>query len=360
MMFEFEKIVTFPFKFTIPSLTQQFIENNSIYSYRLKFIKRFLYLILKNQKHLETIKILPKHDRILWINISAPSLGDTLMDLSSREMLRGRKVDLFTDKNNAELFINDFLFEKVFTEINQVDEFKYDLVIIDSYSTRSIKVKNNIAYKTPYVGMFGFYNGPEVNRVLFSFHQMNNLLGYVKSFDEINKLAKTSISISKKDQEIIKNLKLPSNFIAIAIGGEWSYRTYIKWDQVIEKLISQDKNVNIVLVGSQNAVDFSTRILENFSSYNIVSCISKFSFVQTTEIIRKAQILICCDGGLMHSANAVKTPIVPLFAGLTEQMQLTKLVMAFSLFDSKNVNNILVKDVLIKFNEAAIYVDNHP
>ena len=134
----------------------------------------------------------------------------------------------------------------------------------------------------------------------------------------------------------------------------------MKWDEVIEKLINQDKSINIVLVGSKNAKDFSITIMDKFSDYNLVSFVSKFSFIQTSEIIKKAQILICCDGGLMHSANAVKTTIVPLFAGLTEQMQLTKSITAFSLFDSKNVNNIPVEDVLIKFNEAAIYVDNHP
>ena len=103
-MFDFERIVTFPFKFIIPSYTHKFLVNHSIFNYRLKFIKRSLYLILKNQKHLEVTKILTKHERILWINISAPSLGDSLMDLSGREMLIGRKVDLSTDKNNAELF----------------------------------------------------------------------------------------------------------------------------------------------------------------------------------------------------------------------------------------------------------------
>ena len=41
-------------------------------------------------------------------------------------------------------------------------------------------------------------------------------------------------------------------------------------------------------------------------------------------------------------------------------MQLTQSNLSFSLYDVNNVNNILVKDILIKFNEAAIYVDNHP
>ena len=114
------------------------------------------------------------------------------MDLSSRVLLKDRKVDLFTDNKNSELYQDDAIFSAVFTNKKEVD--KYDLVIIDSYSTRSINVKVQVAPLTPFVTMFGYYNGPEVNRVLFSFHQMNNLLDYRKGEVEVNKIAKTSIS----------------------------------------------------------------------------------------------------------------------------------------------------------------------
>ena len=77
-----------------------------------------------------------------------------------------------------------------------VDKNKYDLVIIDSYSSRSMRVKAEVAPSLNYVGMYGFFNGPEVNRTLFSFHQMNNLLGNIKEEDEILNLAKNHISIS--------------------------------------------------------------------------------------------------------------------------------------------------------------------
>ena len=241
----------------------------------------------------------------------------------------------------------------------QVDKNKYDLIIIDSYSTRSIHLKADIADLIPFVGMFGYYNGPEVNRVLFSYHQMNNLLGYVKNENELNKIAKTSISISRRDKEIIQKTKLPSIFVALAIGGEWNYRTYNKWDFVIEKLISQDNDLNIILVGSDNAKHSASVIMDKFFKYKVYNYVAKFSFNQTAEIISRAKILLCCDGGLMHSANAVNTTILALFARLTEEMQLTESISSFSLFDKDDVNNILVEDILNKYKEAAIFVNNH-
>ena len=356
----YRKTYTLPFKFEIPNYSKAFLKETSVINRWWKYIKRYIYIVIKRQHKLEVFNILPKYKKILWINVSAPSLGDSLMDLSGRLLLKDCKVDLFTDKKNSDLYKDDFLFSKVFTDIKQVGECRYDLVVLDSYSTRSVDIKVKIARVTPFVGMFGYYNGPEVNRVLFSFHQMNNLLGYVKNENELNKIARTSISISSADQKLIQKTELPSSFIAIVIGGEWNYRTYNKWDCVIEKLISKDNNINIVLIGSDNAKDKAKVIFEKFGNYNIFNCVAKFTFNQTAEIISRAQILLCCDGGLMHSANAVNTTIVALFARLTEEMQLTESISSFSLFDKDNVNNILVEDILNKYKEASIFVHNHP
>ena len=359
-MSKFSKTHTMPFKFGIPNYTQDFLDQTPVIKRWLKFIKRYLYIVLKGQRNLEVFKISPDHKNILWINISAPSLGDSLMDLSSRIMLKGRSIDLFTDKKNAHIYINDYVFDSIYTKIESVSHSKYDLVIIDSYSSRSIDVKSKIAIITPFIGMFGYYNGPEVNRVLFSFHQMNHLLGYAESESMINLTAKASMSISRSDQKVIDQANLPEKYIAIVLGGEWDYRTYGKWDEVIERILTKNKQTNIVFIGSGNAEDIAKVLLSQFSKNNVFNCVAKYSFNQTAQIIKQAQILLCCDGGLMHAANAVNTPIVPLFARLTPQMQLTDAINAFPLFDKSDVNNISVEAVLEKYNKASNFVGSHP
>jgi ADP-heptose:LPS heptosyltransferase len=356
----YKKTYVLPFKFHIPNYAQEFLKKKSVIKTWLKFIKRHLYIILRRQKSREIYNIGPEHKNILWINISASSLGDSLMDLSGRVLLKDRKIDLYTDKKNANLYQNDFIFSKIFTHNNKVDSNRYDLVIIDSYSTRSINIKAKIAPFTVFVGMFGYYNGPEVNRVLFSFHQLNHLLGYINNEVEVNKIAKSSMSISIKDQNVIQEAKLPRRYIAIALGGEWSYRTYNEWDKVVEKLLINDNNLNVIVLGSDNGIISAKKIMDKFSHMNVFDCVAKFTFNQTSQIIKQAQILLCCDGGLMHSANAVNTPIVALFAKLTAQMQLTESICAFSLYDKNNVNNISVQQILQKYNEAANFVCGHP
>jgi hypothetical protein len=358
-MFGFEKTYTLPFKYEIPNYTSVFLEESSITKRYIKFIKRFIYITIKRQAALEIRQILPKHRNILWINLSAPSLGDSLMDLSSRVLLKGKEVDLFTDKKNANLYQDDSVFSRIFTQKADVVQHKYDLVILDSYSTRSIDIKTQILPLNPFVGMFGYFNGPEVNRVLFSFHRMNQLLGYVNSETELNKVARPSMAIEINNLPSIEGLNLPSSYIAIALGGEWAYRTYNKWGEVIDKLTKKNDKLNLVFVGSDNAKESAKALTEAFPRDNIFNCVAKFTFNQTAQIIKGASILLCCDGGLMHSANAVKTPILPLFAKLTPLMQLTESIQAFPLFDANNVNNIPVEDILVKYIEATNSLNNH-
>ena len=356
----FKLVYHLPFKFEIPNYTKEFLENSSLLKLRIKFFRRFLYILSKKQKSLEMFNILPIHKTILWINIAAPSLGDTLMDLSSRVLLSGRKVDLFTDKKNADLYKSDSIFSSIYIDRKEVKKRSYDLVIMDSYSTRSFSVKANVAPLTKFIGMFGFYNGPEVNRVLFSFHRMNKILGYIKNEEEIKKLAKSSLNISIHDKKIINKLRLPETYITIALGGEWDYRTYKKWIIVIEKLIGDDAKLNIVLLGSTNAKYFALEIMDKFNNFNLTDCVDRFTFNQTAEIIKLSKFLLCCDGGLMHAANAVNTPIVSLFARLSPEMQLTDSISNFSVYDKENVNNILVEDVFEQYQAATNYVHrNH-
>lgn len=359
-MSSYKKVYTLPFKFEIPNYINDFLNNRSLIKTWIKFSKRFLFILFKRQKNLEVFSILPHHENILWINVSAPSFGDTLMDLSSRVLLQDRHLDLFVNKKNVQLYVDDNIFNNVYSSEGSINSKKYDLVIIDSYSTRSLNIKAKIMPKIEFVSIFGYFNGPEVNRVLFSFHKMNKLLGYTKSEDYINSHAKTSLSISKMDQVLINKVSLPDNYIAIVLGGEWGYRSYNNWDKVIEYILKGNNSTNIVLLGSDNASIISKRIFKKISNNNMFNHVAKYSFNQTAEIIDQADILLCCDGGLMHAANALNKTVVPLFAKLSPEMQLTDCINAFPLFDKEDVNNISFEKIVEKYNEAVSFFDNHP
>ena len=149
-MFAFNRTYKLPFKYAIPTYTKQYLKNKNIYQRFIKFFKRYIFIVIKGQKNLETFSILPRHHKILWINFSASSLGDSLMDLSSRVMLIDKNVDLFTNKKNKHIYQDDEIFNNVFSQINEIQNIKYNIVILDSYSSKIIKAKSLIAPKSPY------------------------------------------------------------------------------------------------------------------------------------------------------------------------------------------------------------------
>ena len=310
-------------------------------------MKRYLFIILKREFKNEKDKISDSHKKILWINKSAPSLGDSLMDLSSRVLIESKNIDLLTDKKNSFIYENDDIFKDTFHETRDLLGKVYDLIILDSYSTRTIRLKNKLFPNTDFVSMFGFFNGPEVNRVLFSFHRLNNLLGKEIPSAEIENIARPSMSITN-----VKSIKLPNDYIAIALGGEWEYRTYKYWTELVTIILREYKNINVVLVGSKNGKDYANSIMSKFPKHHILDCVGKYSFKETAKIISKSNIFIGCDGGLMHVANCFERILVPLFARLEPKMQLTKTIIAYSEYDKDNVSNISVDAIIRNFDRA--------
>ena len=356
-MFSFNRTYKLPFKYKVQNDAIIYLHQNSIFKRYLKFLKRYFIVHFLRQHSLELGNINKKYKNILWVNISAPSFGDSLMDLSSRVLLQDKNVDLFTNIADSDIYLEDKIFSNVFTDKKLIDQKKYNLVILDSYSTRSLKVKFDIAPSTPFVGMYGFYNGPDINRTLFSFHRLNHLLGYINTEKRINEIAKPSLTISENDKALVKVLNLPTKYIVVALGGEWPFRTFTKWDALLKKLLYEDNNLNIVIVGSSNGGHSAKIIMDQFENFNVYDCVSQFSFTQTAYIIKKGEVLFCCDGGLMHAACAVDTCIIPLFARVNQQMRLTNSTNAYPLFDNKDVNNINTEDIYKKYLEAKEFLN---
>ena len=358
-MLDFHRTYNLPFKYSIPNYISIHLKKVKLYSRFMKFLRRYLYLIFLRQKNLEISRILPSHQKILWINVSAPSLGDSLMDLSSRRLLTGKTIDLYTDEKNSNLYLNDKYFNKVFSNFNDLSTYEYDLVILDSFSSRTIKIKAKIAPKIVFVGMFGYFNGPEVNRILYSYHQMNALLGYPMTEEAIIDNAQNSLKISSQDKKIVGDI-VPKDYITISLGGEWKYKTYQKWSEVINQLLLDNKNIKIIFVGSKNALRTSKQLLNIFPKDQLLDFTSILSFNQTAEVIRKSEVFLCCDGGLLHAATALNANIVALFARLTPEMLLTKKTNHFSLYNEENVNNISSTEVVSSYYEAISFLDSHP
>ena len=345
-MLGFGRTYTTPFKEKIPASVDDFFRRVSIFKRFNRFFGRFVYaeITLRNSQKIE--QITHKHQKILWIQWVDSYLGDSLMDLSGRLLLKGRRIDLLTQKNIAKIYQNDEIFTKIFSNPNACSN-DYDLIIIGSYRQREIKVMPKYLLSIPHVSLYGYYNVDDFNRLYFSFYRFNQLLSNSYDSHYLSHVARPTLPITLKDKNLVNAFHFPDNFITIVVGGANKERIFQKWHEVIDQLIHQKISKYIVLVGLQNAKQEAKSMAGKYPN-NIINMVGKCSFNQTAEVIKKSIMLICADGGLLHSANAVGTPVIGLFYYIDPLVRLININPSYGLVDKNNINNIETHDIVSK------------
>jgi len=336
------------FNGSFPNDVADYISRTSAISRAWIVLKRHLNLLIKRQLPLIRTEI-GGAKKILWINSISPAIGDSLMDLASRSLLKHvPQLDLYTGKLSSELFKYDYIFKNVHSTLDNIIQ-SYDLIILDAYSSRSIKIKCKFFKKTPFVTLHGHYRGPMFNRSLFNYLRINELLGNPFSPDDIIKTSHSRITLRENDYIETKAIDFDSKVLSIAIGGEHSTRTYKNWSAVINGILSKNINVKVLLLGSTNAVLDCNNIYKNCASFKnrIIDCVDKLSIRQAAAAIEKSNVLLCADGGLMHIANAVNTPTISLFAKYKPEWRYT-IEKYIPFYVDKDVNSIDAKKIVLK------------
>lgn len=300
-------------------------------------------------------RIEARHRRILWVNLAAPSLGDSLMDLAARTLLCDKNLILLTDRKNAQLYENDCFFSEVYTSARCVREAfqskPFDLVICDAFAPRVMLKKILAAPRVDFVGLYGFLNGFEVHRTYFAFARMMELLG----LDRINEPIRPTITLPSGSRA-----KPPGVDVCIAIGGEWLFRTYDHWCPVVSWLIEQGYSVS--LVGSANGIRKASEILEIAPS--VRSTVGALSLPEVVMEIAKARVFIGADGGLWHIACAIPLPSVVLFADCqifdnegNHVTRETRDIVCETLYDHFQVSNVHADSVVKAFQRLSARID---
>ena len=337
-----EFTTSLPKSLFVPSAANKFIESRTAYQFYwlLKFAKRyFVYWVIGRVFGLVSEReVIAGEKNILWINFSAPSLGDSLMDLSARVLLADRKLDLFTSKKNSKLYRRDQWFTGVFDSARKITK-KYDLVICDSFAPRVLVKKLRVAPLTPMVSMYGFLNGFDLNRTYFAFARMLDLL------------SKNPVDFRVKPYLTVCSDLQTNADLCIAVGGEWSFRTYRYWDLVVERLVQQ--NVRVHLIGGPNGRSDHERLVRLFP--NITSSVGN-RLDEVSSEIANTPFFMGADGGLWHMACALDRPTVALFADCEifdadggRVMRDTRDMVCEILYDDNEVSNIRPEDVVEAF-----------
>ncbi|NYT27519.1 MAG: lipopolysaccharide heptosyltransferase family protein [Candidatus Thiodubiliella endoseptemdiera] len=346
-MLRFYRTYTTPFKEKIPTFVEVFFLRVPLFKRFLRFFGRYIYseITLRDSQKLNTIT--KQHKKILWVQWVDSYLGDSLMDLSSRILLKDKEIDLLTKENVANIYQNDTIFRHIFTDPKQCASNQYDLLIIDSYRQRSLKVLTKDLLQLPHISLYGYYNVDDFNRLYFSFFHINKLTGCHYNQQQIEQIAKPLLPISKQDKITISSLNLPNNFIAIVIGSASVDRNFNKWDVIVDAIFTQDIVENIVLIGAKNA-KIEARKIQRKHPNKIIDTTGRCSFNQTAQIIKKSNLLVCADGGLLHAANAVLTPVVALFYHIEPTTRLIKINKSIALMGKNNMGHIQSDTIIEK------------
>ncbi len=282
--------------------------------------------------------------KILWIGCHSDSIGDSLMELSARSLLKNYELHVLASKNNASIFENDPFFKNVYTNPTLIND-KYDFLILDYFTTKSIKLKNKFFHNIPFFCINEFLYGPDFNRLKLGYCRIAMLLNMPISDIKYNYY----IADQKVDFKKEKNLL----YVGISIGGEDPLRTFNNFDKLIQKLNSEVTNLKFILIGSSNGQMQAKKLMNHFN--NVENFVGKLSIQESAFVIKQCSIFICCDGGLMHIAQAFDIPIISLFWKFYPEFRLScEAHIKLSLFDKSDVNNISINQIVEKFYQSNI------
>ncbi len=337
-----------PFRHELPSSAEAYVESVSDFKIAWRRLKRDVNFLLHGQRKLQVDRIDVKaHRKILWIHHGTPQVGDSLTDLAARELLRGAvdRVDLLTDKHLVPLYQSDEIFQQAASNPDELPR-DYDLVLLHSASSRSVRDKFKHFREVQFAHVYGVYTGPELNRTLFGYFRLAELLGLSLSTQAIDKMACPSMHCSPQEAANIAGLNLPPGALALCIGGVRDWCTYMQWPEFIGALRARGVSCPIVLLGSSNGLDMRDQILRVNGPEGIIDRVSQHSLGEVHEIMRRSALVVCADGGLLHVAHTARVPVVTLFAGISEpRFRLTAANRTRWLYGAKWVNDVSHADL---------------
>lgn len=352
-----------PFPQALPSSVDVYVQRTSVWKVARRRAMRSLNLRLHGQTAQLRTHIDPAvHRRLLWIHHGTPQVGDSLTDLAARELLKGKfeRVDLLTDAHLLQLYRSDEVFTQVAATPAELPG-PYDLILLHSASSRSIKDKLAHYRKVPFVHVYGFYTGPELNRTLFGYYRIAQLLGLDMTEQDLERMACPSMRASAAEEAAIAKLGLPSDAIVMAIGGVRDWCTYQQWPQVLRGLHEAGVTRPVVLIGSDNGLATRDQIVAASTGMTLIDRVAQHTLGEVQALMRQAALVVCADGGLLHLAHTARVPVVTLFAGISEpRFRLTSANRTRWLYGANWVNDVPAAELVASITQSLAGADKSP
>lgn len=296
-----------------------FLQRTSHVSVAKKYLHRRLRLALSGQASRE-VQHVAENAHVLWIYGGKASVGDAVMDLSGRALLRGREapVDLLIAPSLKAVFEGDDIFRHVYDDPTAVNAADYDVVVMQEFNYPTLRIKRRHFAALPFACLFRFFHGPDRNQTQFSLAAVNDVFALGLGPDTLFSRAKPYLRAETELPDAIEQQLPQRPFLAIAMGGVEPRRTYAHWRECLaayDEAYVPGMPAGIVLLGSGNGAEAASALMQaQFTHLQLASFVGELSLRDAKRVIANAALFVGADGGLMHVAHTTPTPSVTLFA----------------------------------------------
>lgn len=267
------------------------------------------------------MEIVRKKLKILIIRLS--SIGDIILTTPIIRCLKQQinaDIDFLTKKNFENLLKSNPNITQIFGLSENKKELldllkskKYDFIIDLQNNLRSFKIRFAIGVKS-YV--YSKNNFKRYLLIQFGYDLLNNHV-VDRYFKTIKKL---QIKNDKKgiDYFVRNNTSIEfdtnQDYLVWCIGGthETKKLSFIQISDVLSHL-----NLTVILIGSSEDMELSQKIIQNTDSKTVYNFCGKTSIEQSAYLLKKSQLVLTNDTGMMHIASAFNSPIIS-FWGCTK------------------------------------------
>jgi heptosyltransferase-2 len=127
-------------------------------------------------------------------------------------------------------------------------------------------------------------------------------------------------SVVQSCENILKEKNVTLPYVTMAPGARHFTKRWPaeKYAEVINYL-HRTRGLRTVLVGGPTDNITTQEVLEKTERRNTVSLAGQISLTETAEIIRRSQLLITNDSGLMHVGSAMGLPLIAIFGSTVQE-----------------------------------------
>lgn len=266
----------------------------------------------------------PAGARVLVAYFGADNIGDALMDMAGRRLLKGSgwQVDLLVDPRLAPLFAEDDVFARVISDPEEIDPEAYGYVLLNNLNLRTLRRKRELLPRLPFCSMVGFFYAIDFNHIELGFFAFNEVFGLGLPGDAL--LASAQPYLPAGDSRYLAALEAldarseAPPTVLVAVGGREVYRTYRHWPALLRHLDRADSpwaGWRFILIGSENGLADAEAICREARRFiQVESRVGQTDLFECRALMARSRAFIGADGGLMHLAHTTGIPTLSLFS----------------------------------------------